>query len=736
MIGGATRGAGGPALGTHLADRKRLNEETRAGTSRGLVSEGIRDRVAELTDIAGHARSRRPLYHVHADPPEAWSEERWDAYWIRFEREFGLESQPFAEAAHVKHGREHRHRVYSLVTGDGSCIRMDHDYARREKIHRLVELETGGRLTPGRHNRAVIQSLEREGRADAAAAMRDAGLDTMARPEASTTPPRRAQAERTGVAPGDVGAAALAAWRTSDSGPAFRAALVAYGLELARGDRVPVLVDASGNALPLARLLGKASKDGGDRIAASAVTDRLVGMDLPRHRPGARSAMDPAPAIVATTIADTSETAVAIRQVPPPAAPTVERDHQHHGGQDGHAAADSIDEHLGPNARESGHPGVDSPDTEPGHGPEQADRAGQPSAAGEAVEPGSDPRRPGRDGGPGAPAGDGPQGDERGDVRYPAGGGDHGRPPGAPVAPGTAGGAGGDSARPDPRAPAADRGGPDPDRAADARRRIRARRESRSLATAVGQHGDRLAELTAALRHPPTAASLVHEALASSDERTRHVLATEPWTDAANRSVARVSGSLRDEARERQRGREAAAEEAAAGFEAARARVGLLDRVARLLGMETSAVRDAREAERRVLQAESERAEGHDGLREECRGTDAAARSVVESRERERVLWECRPDVVAAHREARGNELLRVALAEGDEGVTATAVLDLSAARRIVLHREAGSQWRAENEDRLLQEEDALRQGTFANDMEDACSSMDGWPPGWRAAGR
>ena len=284
MIGGATRGSGGSRLGEHLADAKGLNEATWTGSARGLVSEGIVERIAELTDIGSHARSRTPLYHVHADPDMAWSDEWWRRYWDRVETEFGLTRQPYAEAVHVKAGRQHRHRVYSRVTVDGTCLRLDHDYARREKVNRLVELETGAALTPGRHNRAVVAALDAEGRSAEADALRSAGLDTIERPAARTTPRERAQAERTGIDPNKVGAAVLAAWRASDTGGAFLAALADQGLLLAQGDKVPVVIDECAGIHPLARLLAKTAKaEGSAPIRTGNVAARLKDVSLDRH---------------------------------------------------------------------------------------------------------------------------------------------------------------------------------------------------------------------------------------------------------------------------------------------------------------------------------------------------------------------------------------------------------------------------------------------------------------------
>lgn len=202
MIGGLTTGAGGAALGRHLADAKGRNELTLPGSSRGLYSEGIREQVAELTRLAGLARSRKPVAHFHADPPAdaGWTDAEFDAHWARLEAEFGLGAQPYAEAIHVKEGREHRHRVYSLLRPDGITVRLSHSYQRQEKLSRIAEFLAGGEMTSGAHNRAVIRALEKDGpeataalRAEVAAAMRATGLHEGPRPRAPTTPPERAQ---------------------------------------------------------------------------------------------------------------------------------------------------------------------------------------------------------------------------------------------------------------------------------------------------------------------------------------------------------------------------------------------------------------------------------------------------------------------------------------------------------------------------------------------------------------
>ena len=282
MIAGATRGAGGSALGRHLASATK-NEAVRQLAGRGLIATPDRRPGGGAHSAWGArphlnsavSRPRRPARRPGFNPAE-----RAD-YWNCFELEFGLQDRPFAAVEHVKCGRAHEHRVYLRVRPDGTAIRLDHDHARREKIGRMFEFTRGDRLVPGAHSRAVIAALRSEGRTDVADAMRAAGLDVIARPRAALTPAERHQQERTKVLKADVGAAALAAWQASDSGPAFRAALAEHGLRLARGDSTPQILDATGGAHDLRRALANAAKAAGaDSVLAKDVRKRLAGLEL------------------------------------------------------------------------------------------------------------------------------------------------------------------------------------------------------------------------------------------------------------------------------------------------------------------------------------------------------------------------------------------------------------------------------------------------------------------------
>jgi hypothetical protein len=236
--------------------------------------------LREMVARAAHGRTHRPIHHLHADPSTEWTEAQYAQHLVLYETEFGLVGQPRLAVRHRKHGRGHRHYVWSLVRRDGSLISMSHDYARREKISRILEFEFGEPHVAGRHNRAVAAALRREGRMDVAASIEAAGLLEVERPMAQWTSAEREQAKRTRVRKPTIEDAVLMAWRHTSDGPGFEKALEADGLALAMGNEVPVLVDRTGNVHPLARLIGKFKAADGHRIGAAEVRRRIEDVKL------------------------------------------------------------------------------------------------------------------------------------------------------------------------------------------------------------------------------------------------------------------------------------------------------------------------------------------------------------------------------------------------------------------------------------------------------------------------
>ncbi len=248
----------------------------------------------------------REFYHIALNPDPSWTAvprvEAERLWWEAFEHEFGLEGAAYLKVRHTKHGRGHTHRVYDLTACRGAgLVSLSHDYARRQAISARVAHAVGAPCPPIAHPRRVIGILERRGHHAAARHVRDTwraeerrsrGPESPAAPVAAEAAPRivapitpreRMQEARTGVRKGDVAAAVLAAWHASDTGAAFVAALRDRGLRIAEGDKAaaPVVLDETGNAHALARLLRAESKrTGGARIDAAEVRARLAGVAL------------------------------------------------------------------------------------------------------------------------------------------------------------------------------------------------------------------------------------------------------------------------------------------------------------------------------------------------------------------------------------------------------------------------------------------------------------------------
>ncbi len=280
MIQGAINGRGGAALARHLTCTDE-NEILAVLPARNMVADNMFKQLRELEARSAHGRTTKPIHHLHVDPETQWSDAQYARHLELYEHEFGLTDQPRLAVFHSKHGRGHRHYVYTLVRRDGSTIRMSHDYARREKISRILEYEFGEPHVVGKHNRAVAAALREDGRLDVAASMEAAGLLDAERPVAAISPAERQQQQRTGVEKLRIEKIVLAAWQDTAEGASFERAIEARGLSLAIGEKVPVVVDRTGNVHPLARMIGKASKAAtGVRIMAAEVRARLGAMIL------------------------------------------------------------------------------------------------------------------------------------------------------------------------------------------------------------------------------------------------------------------------------------------------------------------------------------------------------------------------------------------------------------------------------------------------------------------------
>lgn len=284
MIGGMTEHDGHPALATHLA--KLDDNESIAVRFHGLSAGSIAGALAELRSMALGCRTGKPLIHAWASPGIVYSEVDWEHHRAAFEEEFGLEGFPCIEVFHRKLGAGgrtagHVHRVYLRIDIEGKVVRTSHSAIRQEKVSRIAEVMAGEHLTSGRFNTAVIARLRQEGRDEVADAMLRAGLGASTVLSAPT-PAERAAAERhRDLAPDEVWRRANTAWRRSDDGVSFIAALADSGLRIAQGERCPVVVTPAGAVHPLLRAINKGGeRQDGPAVRKADLTARLMAVIL------------------------------------------------------------------------------------------------------------------------------------------------------------------------------------------------------------------------------------------------------------------------------------------------------------------------------------------------------------------------------------------------------------------------------------------------------------------------
>jgi len=272
MIVKLTQRAGAKALADHLTNAQD-NERVEIGSAAGIARPGdVHAALGEMEAISRGFRCRNHMAHVMLNPEKPLSPEQWLKAWEMVEKEYGLNGHRHIEVCHEKEGRFHVHRVYDRLDDHGKAVQLSFSHMRNEKLGRLMEYEFGHDLTTGKHNRAVIGQLRKEGRGEVADWMEHGKAHETARPVAEVQHGEHQQEKRTGIAARRVKADLADAWQRSDTGQGFEAALADKGYLLARGDRRAfVLVDELGE-VHSAKLKGVKSAD---------IQKRCEGLPLP-----------------------------------------------------------------------------------------------------------------------------------------------------------------------------------------------------------------------------------------------------------------------------------------------------------------------------------------------------------------------------------------------------------------------------------------------------------------------
>ena len=296
MINKITLHNGGKALAAHLQKRED-NEQVRIVSVGGGLPEDIDVAIETLVDFAA-ARSRhgtkRPFAHFAFSPDKALSEDQVQQCVRDVLLEYELPAdQPYVLVGHIKRREdgsriEHYHLVALTVKPEGKVTDFTNRYQRNEALARKWEIDFGHALTVGRHNRAAAHILAERGYLDAAQAL--ATLITAPQPVARYTHAQAQAAKRKERSKSELTETLhgiAEAWRQSDGGAAFEAALAARGMFLALGTKAVLVIDPEGQEYPLLRTL----KGQGLDLRKKDIDLRLEGCSLPtlmegkhRHR--------------------------------------------------------------------------------------------------------------------------------------------------------------------------------------------------------------------------------------------------------------------------------------------------------------------------------------------------------------------------------------------------------------------------------------------------------------------
>ena len=264
MINKITLHNGGKALAAHLQKREE-NAQVRMVSVGGGLPEDVDVAIETIVDFAA-ARSRhgtkRPFVHFAFSPDRALSEDQVQQCVRDVLSEYGLPAdQPYILVGHEKRREdgscvEHYHLTALTVKPDGKVADFTNSYPRNEALARKWEIDFGHDLTLGRHNRAAAHLLAERGYLNVAQALEP--LIAAPRPVARYTHAQAQAAKRKERSKSELTetlSGMAEAWRQSDGGAAFEAALAVRGMFLALGTKAVLVIDPEGQEHPLLRTL-------------------------------------------------------------------------------------------------------------------------------------------------------------------------------------------------------------------------------------------------------------------------------------------------------------------------------------------------------------------------------------------------------------------------------------------------------------------------------------------------
>ena len=252
IINGGSR-CNGAFFAGHLNNAE-SNERVKLADIRGLAAKNIGQALYEMKAVASGTRCKNFFYHANLNPrdDERLTTAQWEKAVDALEKELGLEGQARFVVEHEKHGRVHRHVVWSRIDVDKmKAIRMDNDFAKHQEVSRQLEKEFG--LAKGV---SVLGPEAEKGK----------------RPERRPKQWEVFRGQIKGVNVQDLKEEITGLWNGADTGEAFVSALEGRGYILAQGDsRAYCIVDRNGDAHSLARRI--------EGVNAADVREKMSGID-------------------------------------------------------------------------------------------------------------------------------------------------------------------------------------------------------------------------------------------------------------------------------------------------------------------------------------------------------------------------------------------------------------------------------------------------------------------------
>jgi len=245
ILKGSQRG-GARNLANHLLNT-RENDHVDVHEIRGLATENLRSAFLEIEAVCKGTKAKQPFFAVTFNPPPHAdiTIDQFEGAFADVERKLGLENQPRAVVFHEKQGRRHAHVIWSRIdTEQMKALQMSHFKRKLQDVSRDLFLKHGHEMPAGLKNRKDRDPHNFD-------------LQTWQ------------QAKRLKEDPRDLKKLLKETLQAAKDVKAFRKALEAQGLFLAKGDkRGFVVVHHSGEAMSLTRYSGFKAKEVKEKLGS------------------------------------------------------------------------------------------------------------------------------------------------------------------------------------------------------------------------------------------------------------------------------------------------------------------------------------------------------------------------------------------------------------------------------------------------------------------------------------